>query len=173
MLAIKLINRFAWKTERTSWDVMASHDAISGFLIPRKIHRMKFHKQTTNWFMAGPPSWWLDGSRSTSSTLLFLLKIHFLAKLRGWKFPKKKHGFPLHVETSSCQSGPDKPTLEPLSLKDIWRERRWLMIICKNFMQHFEITEKSILQGQVRAILWFACDAETPHPQGSAALRYL
>lgn len=29
------------------------------------------------------------------------------------------------------------------------------MIICKKFMHHFEITEKSILQGQVRAILWF------------------
>lgn len=85
--------------------------------------------------------------------------------------PPQKKCFPLHVETSSCQSGPDKPTIELESLKDIWRERKMiddhLQEIHASLWDHWK--EYIARTGPCDFVV--PCLAETPHPQGSAAAK--
>lgn len=156
-------------TERTSWDVMASHDAISGFLI---INGIGWNSTTNkNWLMAHP----VDGLMGPDPPLQLCYFCWRSVSWRNfdWKFPPKKHGFPLHVETSSCQSGPDKPTIELESLKDIWRERKMiddhLQEIHAALWDHWK--EYIARTGPCDFVV--PCLAETPHPQGSAGVRYL
>lgn len=85
--------------------------------------------------------------------------------------PPKKNCFPLHVETSSCQSGPDKPTIELChwrtfegSEDDWWSSARNSCSTLRSL--------QSTLQGQ-KCDFVVPCLAETPHPQGAAAVRYL